>query len=350
MLSPLHAAVAAAAEAATLHEFADGALPELQRALGASNALFYRYDDAGQMIGMGGSLSRELGGYSRELLALDPLQGPPRRMAPGLKVVMITREVDPRAYRASDAYHLFYRPHDLEHVTCAWLTGDTRYGEPGMTGILFGRAAREQPFSEREVGALRRALPALAGAVRRATRVAATEERRAALEAIAATTVTRPLVAFAPSGAVLWMSPAAETLLDRRAVPRSLIAEVRRVGALASDAHPLAPRACAITEGEPLRAELSIARAPRGDTVIVAELAAPAARDRGLEALAREHDLTRAETDVLRILALGLSNKQIAARLHVSVETVRTHVARILRKTGAATRTQAALLTKARLG
>jgi DNA-binding CsgD family transcriptional regulator len=55
--------------------------------------------------------------------------------------------------------------------------------------------------------------------------------------------------------------------------------------------------------------------------------------------------LTRRELDVLRSLALGYSYRQIGAELILSEETVRSHVKRILRKTGQPNRT--ALLTAA---
>ncbi|WP_131760669.1 response regulator transcription factor, partial [Actinomadura fibrosa] len=52
--------------------------------------------------------------------------------------------------------------------------------------------------------------------------------------------------------------------------------------------------------------------------------------------------LTRRELDVLRVLARGRSNQQIAAELFISVNTVATHVTRVLTKLGAGSRTQAA--------
>jgi NarL family two-component system response regulator LiaR len=53
--------------------------------------------------------------------------------------------------------------------------------------------------------------------------------------------------------------------------------------------------------------------------------------------------LTEREKDVLRQLALGRTNKEIAAALHVSEETVKTHVGNILSKLQLGHRTQAAL-------
>ena len=55
--------------------------------------------------------------------------------------------------------------------------------------------------------------------------------------------------------------------------------------------------------------------------------------------------LTPRETQVLRHLALGLSNKEIAFSLNVSIETVKEHVQRVIRKTNATGRTDVAVRT-----
>lgn len=53
--------------------------------------------------------------------------------------------------------------------------------------------------------------------------------------------------------------------------------------------------------------------------------------------------LTERETDVLRLLAQGLANKEIARDLAIGEKTVKTHVSNILAKLGVQSRTQAAL-------
>ena len=54
-------------------------------------------------------------------------------------------------------------------------------------------------------------------------------------------------------------------------------------------------------------------------------------------------ELTAREIEVLGLLAAGMSNKQVARRLDISIRTVTVHVSNLLRKTRSASRTEAAL-------
>jgi DNA-binding CsgD family transcriptional regulator len=83
------------------------------------------------------------------------------------------------------------------------------------------------------------------------------------------------------------------------------------------------------------------------ETVVVREVIVPApagfVRDDGkLAALG----ITPRELEVLELIAQGLSNKEIADRVFVSENTVKTHSSRIFDKLGAKRRTQAVQLGK----
>jgi DNA-binding NarL/FixJ family response regulator len=69
--------------------------------------------------------------------------------------------------------------------------------------------------------------------------------------------------------------------------------------------------------------------------------AAPPAAGAGDPAMTGDADLTPRESEVLRLIAAGKSNREIARALFVSEATVKTHVNRIFAKTGSRDRTQA---------
>jgi DNA-binding CsgD family transcriptional regulator len=85
----------------------------------------------------------------------------------------------------------------------------------------------------------------------------------------------------------------------------------------------------------------------RNETVMVREVMVPApvnfVRDQAkLESLG----ITPRELEILQLIAEGLSNKEIAARVYVSENTVKTHSSRVFDKLGARRRTQAVQLGK----
>lgn len=71
----------------------------------------------------------------------------------------------------------------------------------------------------------------------------------------------------------------------------------------------------------------------------------PSAPDRGREE-EWYRDLTPRQRDVLDMLAMGLSNKEIGEKLGLNINTVKGHVTAVLRTLGAENRTQAVLMLK----
>ncbi|MFJ6016757.1 response regulator [Streptomyces sp. NPDC092952] len=81
--------------------------------------------------------------------------------------------------------------------------------------------------------------------------------------------------------------------------------------------------------------------APNITKRLIAEFARVSAAPRA--PAGRAGELTERETEVLALIAQGLSNTEIAGRLVVAEQTVKTHVGRILAKLGLRDRTQAAV-------
>jgi DNA-binding NarL/FixJ family response regulator len=54
--------------------------------------------------------------------------------------------------------------------------------------------------------------------------------------------------------------------------------------------------------------------------------------------------LTPRQREIIELLVLGMQNKQIARRLGIGVETVKTHISRILDRLGVSSRTEAVVV------
>jgi DNA-binding CsgD family transcriptional regulator len=118
------------------------------------------------------------------------------------------------------------------------------------------------------------------------------------------------------------------------------------VAALLTDVYPgcplgdeLAGAVWARTEGNPYRITELVAAAGAGGPAALAELPLPEHVRLG----AAGPELTAREQEVLACLAEGMSNKQMARSLDISIRTVAVHVSNLLRKTRSASRTEAAL-------
>jgi DNA-binding CsgD family transcriptional regulator len=83
------------------------------------------------------------------------------------------------------------------------------------------------------------------------------------------------------------------------------------------------------------------------ETVVVREVLLPAQQSFTLnEVRLRELGITRRELEILELIARGLSNREIAEKLFVSENTVKTHSSRLFDKLSAKRRTQAVQLGK----
>jgi DNA-binding NarL/FixJ family response regulator len=149
-----------------------------------------------------------------------------------------------------------------------------------------------------------------------------------AMEPVDGVAATRQLRASVPRVEIV----AVTSLIDQSRVHAAL--EAGASGYLVKDAAP-----------EELA--LAIRAAHHGEVHLDAAVAR-----RLMDSLGRERDttedrfseLSERELEILRLIADGHANKEIARRLVISERTARTHVSNILRKLGLSSRTQAALL------
>jgi NarL family two-component system response regulator LiaR len=85
------------------------------------------------------------------------------------------------------------------------------------------------------------------------------------------------------------------------------------------------------------------------ETVVVREVSVAAPVGEGFVADEKKREdlgITRREFEILELIAQGMSNREIAEKLFVSENTVKTHSSRVLGKLGARRRTQAVQLGK----
>jgi DNA-binding NarL/FixJ family response regulator len=93
----------------------------------------------------------------------------------------------------------------------------------------------------------------------------------------------------------------------------------------------------------------AIRAASRGESVLPPSIASVVVRHlRGVTVPELDSDLTGREMEVLRLVAQGLSNHQIARQLDLSVRTVEAHLTHVYHKLDVHSRTEAALLAQRR--
>lgn len=99
-----------------------------------------------------------------------------------------------------------------------------------------------------------------------------------------------------------------------------------------------------LKEAEPSEVAEAIVKVYRGEPILHPSVAQRLMREVAAGTpRAHRTDLTARELEVLRLIAAGRSNREIARELDVAEKTVKTHVSNVLSKLGVQDRTQAAL-------
>lgn len=330
----------ALAEVLTLDDLARASLAALEAATGASRALLYAYDHAGAPRLVAGTLLTDAPAYTPTLFAADPLHPYMRGVAPRRLLLRPDPDVHARVHR-SPTYADFYRTVDADHYLGIWPTGRA-YGSPGMFGVFLARSRRQGPFDDATLGALTALEPDLRAMSRRVARVAALERDRALFAALGQS--AGGVLVWRLDGAVLHAAADVDALLrEVDATPSSLWSRLARPFASRWRRAP-AGRAPASAERvldgrtADVRVALSIRAGGVAEPVVVAVVGRV---PRGVDRVAT---LTPAERRVLRLLSTGARNRELADRLDVSLDTVKTHVKRVLAKLGVRSRAEAALV------
>jgi two-component system response regulator DevR len=90
----------------------------------------------------------------------------------------------------------------------------------------------------------------------------------------------------------------------------------------------------------------SVRRVARGETVVAPQVAArlfDRRRAGGAGAKSGEAPLTPGQLEILRLVSDGLSNREIAEHVHLSENTIKSHIQEVFRRLGARNRVEAAL-------
>jgi DNA-binding CsgD family transcriptional regulator len=342
-----------AAEAIRLPELGE-AVRSLAGVVGAPQFVLCSFDDVGRFVlhTGAGDIADTFDTYIRGVYPRDPLQ---ERLLQLARFPPIATHgalgVDVAGFRRSEAYQEYFRRIRVDRMLVCSLT-DAPYGTPGAAGMMFTRPPDADDFAEADANAVAEVFHAFRAAARRHSRVAALERERDQLAA-AARTVDEARLLFDPSGRVVWRSPVAEGWLPGE-VPADLSDAAARLGGLAAGG-PLergtrSRLTCTIRDGRAVTADLSIVRCGSGAPLVEAVLD-PAGLGPGLlAAAAKRYGLTPAEAQVLNALLRGETNPAAAKRLFVSLETVRTHVRRVLAKVGASSRHEVQAIVAGALG
>lgn len=308
------------------------AFDELARAIPTRGGILYRYPGSGPHFAvLAGSLASVFDDVDPELLRPenDPSHRPVAQLTARPRIVPATRELDRREFERSPAYREVYAPNGVDHIVCAWLDG-RRPGEPGMLGMMLSRDEGLGAFDQPHLALLRNVLPVLVLAAQRCDPC----------------TPRAPWLRLTRDGSVLDVSPDAEQVLldldlDIGELLSRVFGEIRRwldLRARRNSGLLSGTRIFHVVERRGRTLYVQTTERRTDVELRLLDSAVPLAR------LQSTYGLTPAEVAVLQTLAFGMSNADAADFLCVNIDTVKTHVRRVLRKLQLRSRLQAGLL------
>jgi DNA-binding CsgD family transcriptional regulator len=332
-----------------IQDLAGSVLNRLQALIGASGSTLSHYESGRREVQrkptlLGGTLPHMMRDYPAHLLAEDPIYKWNLRLPPSL-FIATGENFDMAAFARSRPCHEFYRPHEIGFMCGVRPTG-LPYGAQHMFGLMFCMPRIEQRFAAGDLDKLRHLEIPLRAAARRISRFRGLQDRQDVLCQL----IERQrgaLVLWDADGRLIWASseaqrllagPAARTDLDHAA---ALALRQARRGAVYGDGALLGrTRQLRSGRGAALIVEFSHMHGAAQRPWLLAEIKSAASKHPELKTL------TNAEVRVLRLLAAGLSNREISERLLVSGETVKTHVKHILCKLGVSSRGKASRIAR----
>lgn len=337
-------------EAITLDDLGSQILPLLDRLFDTSASLLYRCNEQREFLPIAGTLSEVCALYRRHHYPDDPTQKPAQRF--NLCIFHAPSFPEWREFLDHPVHTDFLAHYDFDNYIHLRLN-DCGMHDPGMVGIVLARSVRQPDFSERERILIANVLPALEALTRREARLGEQIRFQPFLESMLDFS-PYPKIVLDPRGEFLWASERAEALLTlsqcgRKVVPEILVKAARRLGSLLGKKQGSASLLDSIAiprkDLDPIRSYLRLGRTRSGTHFVIAELVEPGVSPL-LEEIASRYQLTAAETQVLKLVSLGLTDRDIGRRLFVSMATVHSHVTHILAKLGLRSRFQAALLAQ----
>lgn len=327
---------------------AGSVLSRLQELIGASGSTLSYYGAGPREVQRkpmmwGGTLPHMMREYPADLFAEDPIYRWNLTLPPSL-FIATGEDFDMAAFAKSRPCLEFYQPREIGFMCGVRPTG-LPYGAQHMFGLMFCTPRLDQRFAAKELDKLRHLEIPLRAAARRLSLFRSLQAR----EDVLCQLIERQreaVVVWDADGRLIWSSSEAQRVLEGPCARADLnhaaalaLRQTRR-GAVFGDGALLGrPRRLRSGRGATLLVEFSCIRGADQRPWLLAELQ-PAATGPAL------NTLTRSETRVLRLLAAGLSNREIAERLVISSETVKTHVKHIFSKLGVSSRGKATRIAR----